>query len=130
VYSIVVSIVEMLLLVLILSIPIPVLEVVVLVSLYNNLDYPKFLPFAPDTSTLGTDHLTCKGGYGFSFVQKSFRTTRVRIFIFFLHNLILGYMTKTLNQIFFFLHQNQNIFQQHWESEYFFRKNHNPPLSS
>ena len=33
-------------------------------------------------------------------------------------------MTKTLNQIIFFcLHQNQNIFfQQHWESEYFFRK--------
>ena len=41
---------------------------------------------------------------------------------FFFHNLTLVYMTKTLNQIiFFFLHQNQNIFfQQHWESEYFF----------
>ena len=48
-----------------------------------------------------------------------FRTTRVRIFIFFvaqsanffLQNLTLDYMTKTLNQIiFFFLHQNQNIF--------------------
>jgi hypothetical protein len=39
-----------------------------------------------------------------------FRTTRVRICIFF-QNLTLGYMTKTLNQInFFFLHQNQNIF--------------------
>ena len=25
-------------------------------------------------------------------------------------NLTLGYMTKTLNHIFFFLHQNQNIF--------------------
>jgi hypothetical protein len=32
-------------------------------------------------------------------------------------------MTKTLNQIIiFFLHQNQIFFQQHWESEYFFRK--------
>ena len=33
-------------------------------------------------------------------------------------------MTKTLNQIIIvFLHQNQNIFfQQHWVSEYFFRK--------
>jgi hypothetical protein len=31
--------------------------------------------------------------------------------IFFLQNLTLGYMTKTLNQIiFFFLHQNRNIF--------------------
>jgi hypothetical protein len=30
---------------------------------------------------------------------------------FFLQNLTLGYMAKTLNQIiFFFLHQNQNIF--------------------
>ena len=30
---------------------------------------------------------------------------------FFFQNLTLGYMTKTLNQIiFFFLHQNQNIF--------------------
>ena len=44
--------------------------------------------------------------------------TRVRIFIFlsrkvhfFFQNLTLGYMTKTLNHIiFFFLHQNQNIF--------------------
>ena len=39
-------------------------------------------------------------------------------------NVAVGFMTKTLNQIiFYFLHQNQNIFfQQHWESEYFFRK--------
>jgi hypothetical protein len=36
--------------------------------------------------------------------------TRVRIFIFFVQNSTLGYMTNTLNQIFFFLHQNQNIF--------------------
>jgi hypothetical protein len=44
--------------------------------------------------------------------------TRVRIFIFFVawtnfffQNLTLGYMTKNLAQIiFFFLHQNQNIF--------------------
>ena len=35
--------------------------------------------------------------------------TRVRIFILF-QNLTLSYMTKTLNQIFFFLHQNQIIF--------------------
>ena len=48
--------------------------------------------------------------------------TRVRIFIFFValsakfffENLTLGYMTITLNQIiFFFLHQNQNIFFSH-----------------
>ena len=43
---------------------------------------------------------------------------------FFFQNITLGYMTKTLNQnIFFFLHQNQNIFFSNiWESEYFFRK--------
>jgi hypothetical protein len=44
--------------------------------------------------------------------------TRVRILIFF-QNSTLGYMTKTLNQIiFFFLHQNQNIFLEN---------KHNPP---
>jgi hypothetical protein len=39
-----------------------------------------------------------------------FRTTQ-ELEYFFLQNLTLGYMTKTLNQImFFFLHENQNIF--------------------
>jgi hypothetical protein len=41
-----------------------------------------------------------------------FRTTRELEYLFF-QNLTLGYMTKTLNIIFFFfifLHQNQNIF--------------------
>ena len=47
------------------------------------------------------------GCYGFLFrSKKNFRTTRELEF-FFLQNLILGYMTKTLNQIIFFsLHQN------------------------
>ena len=40
-------------------------------------------------------------------------------FDFFFQNLTLDYMTKTLNQNIFF--------QQHWESEYFFRKNPIPP---
>ena len=56
--------------------------------------------------------------------------TRVRIFIFcrakpefFFQNLTLDYMTKTLNQIIFFPPPNSEyFFQQHWESEYFFRK--------
>jgi hypothetical protein len=61
-----------------------------------------------------------KGGYGFLFRSEIFfRTSRVRILIFFVaqsgnfffQTLTLEYMTKTLNQIiFFFLHQNQNIF--------------------
>ena len=41
--------------------------------------------------------------------------------IFFFQNLTLGYMTKTLNQIFFFPPpKSEYFFQQHWESEYFF----------
>ena len=36
-------------------------------------------------------------------------------------------MTKTLNQIIFFPPpKSEYFFQQHWESEYFFRKKHNP----
>ena len=60
------------------------------------------------------------GGYGFLFhSEKKFRTTQELEYLFFVvgqsakfffQNIILGYMTKTLNQIFFFLHQNQNIF--------------------
>jgi IS4 transposase len=42
---------------------------------------------------------------------------------FFFQNLTLGYMTKTLNQIFFFPPpKSEYFFQQHWESEYLFRK--------
>ena len=48
--------------------------------------------------------------------------TRVRIF-FFSQNLTLDYMTKTLNRnIFFPPSKSEYFFQQHWESEYFFRK--------
>jgi hypothetical protein len=41
-------------------------------------------------------------------------------------------MTKTLNQIFFSQPKSEYFFQQHWESEYFLEKNHNPlpPLLS
>ena len=42
---------------------------------------------------------------------------------FFFQNLTLGYMTKTLSQIFFFPPpKSEYFFQQHWESKYFFRK--------
>jgi hypothetical protein len=48
---------------------------------------------------------------------------------FFLQNLTLDYMTKSLNQIiFFFLHQNQNIFFSNIGNQnIFLEKNHNPP---
>ena len=76
----------------------------------------------------------------FCFVQKFFSdNTRVRIFIFFcgaepeifFQNLLLGYMTKTLNQIIIFFPppKSEYFFQQHWESEYIFRKKTiTPPL--
>ena len=71
---------------------------------------------------LGTDHLTCRvGDYNFVFSFRIFfsNNTRVRIIIFLSHKAqfffsrnyhTLDYMTKTLNQILFPLHQNQNIF--------------------
>ena len=49
---------------------------------------------------------------------------------FFLQNLTLGYMAKTLNQIiFFFLHQNQNIFFSNIGNQnIFLEKKHTSPL--
>ena len=86
------------------------------------------------------DHLTWRGRGVWFFV--SFRNlfsnnTRVRIFFFcrakrenFFQNLTLDYMTKTLNQIiFFFLHQNRNIFFSNIGNQnIFLEKNHNPPF--
>ena len=88
---------------------------------YLNLFYFRDRPF------------NLQGGVtGFLFRSKQFfRTTRVRILIFFVtqsanffpQNSTLGYMTKTLNQIIFFPPpKSEYFFQQHWESEYFFRK--------
>jgi hypothetical protein len=77
---------------------------------------------------LGSDHLTCMGGgYGimfFCFVQNFFFGQHELEYNFFLQNLILGYVTKTLNQfiLFFPPPKSEYFFQQHWESEYFFRK--------
>ena len=80
-----------------------------------------------------------KGGGGLwffvSFRNFSSDNTRVRIFFFlsrktqiFVRNLTLGYMTKTLNQIIFFPPlKSEYFFQQHWESQYFFRKKTYPP---
>jgi hypothetical protein len=63
--------------------------------------------------------------------------TRIRIFFFsranrefFFQNLTLGYMTKTLNHIFFFsLHQNQNIFFSNIGNQNIFLENPTPPSS-
>ena len=60
---------------------------------------------------------------GFLFRSEFFFRTTQELEYFFLSYLTLGYMTKTLNQIFFFPSpKSEYFFQQHWESEYFFRK--------
>ena len=75
----------------------------------------------------------------FCFVQKIFfgQHKSQNIYLFcrakreiFSQNLPLGYMTKTLNHIiFFFLHQNQNIFSSNnGNQNIFLEKNHNPPF--
>ena len=71
-----------------------------------------------------------QGGGGVLFHSEFFfRTTRELEYLFFcrakrtffFQNLTLGYMTKVLNQIFFFPPpKSEFFFQQHWESEYFF----------
>ena len=78
---------------------------------------------------LGTDHLTWRGVMVFLFRSEIFFwTTQVLEYSFFFcrakreifsQNLILVYMTKTLNQIILFSSTKIRIFfQQHWESEY------------
>ena len=66
-----------------------------------------------------------------------FRTTQVRIFIFFcrakhnffFQNVTLSYMTKTLNQIIiFFLYQNQNIFVSNIGNQNIFLEKKTYPL--
>ena len=49
---------------------------------------------------------------------------------FFFQNVTLVYMTKTLNHIiYFFLHQNKNIFFSNIGNQnIFLEKNHNPPI--
>ena len=80
-------------------------------------------------ATLRDRPFNLKGGYGFLFRSEFFfRTTQELEYLFsmsrnFFQNLTLSYMTKTLNQIIFFSPpKSEYFFQQHWESEYFFRK--------
>jgi hypothetical protein len=104
---------------------------------YTYFSFVFFFWYLGEEFIYGTYHLTCKGGVMvICFVQNFFSdNTRVRIIFFFLakreifsHNLTLGYMTKTLNQIiFFFLHQNHNIFFSNIENQNIFLENYNPP---
>ena len=73
-----------------------------------------------ETVALGTDHLTCRGGYGFLFRSEFFlRTTQELEYLFFLSpnvriffpelNIRL-YDKNSESDYFFFLYHNQNIF--------------------
>ena len=68
----------------------------------------------PNYDCLRDRPFNLKGGGGYGFLFRSeyfFGTTQELEYLFFFQNLTVGYMTKTLNHIiFFFLHQNQNIF--------------------
>jgi len=70
-----------------------------------------------------TINLQGRRGYGCLLRSEIFvRTTRELEHLIFFQNLTLGYMTKTLNQIFFFFPapKSEYFFQQYWVSEYFF----------
>ena len=91
---------------------------------YNRLNFDNWhflavsAKFISET-ILGTDHLTCRGGYGFFLFRIFFSANmRVRIFIFFVvqsskffpeFNIRFN-MTKTLNQIIIFLSTKIRIF--------------------
>ena len=67
------------------------------------------------------------GDYDFLFRSEFFFRTTQELEYFFFQNLTLDYVTKTLNQIFFF-HQNQNIFFSNIGNQnIFLENNHNPP---
>ena len=70
-------------------------------------------------------------GYGFLFRSEIFfPTTQELEYLFFIQNLTLGYMSKTVNLIFFFLHQNQNIFFSNIGNQNIFLDNKQTPHPS
>ena len=123
-----------------------------LILCFHQILFPSFSYSGPVDSwcSLVLDHWTfgkyfrdwpfnLQGGVGLLFFASFrifFRTSRELEYLFFLsrkaqfffQNSTLGYMTKTLNQIFFFLHQNQNMFiSNNGNQNIFLEKNHNPP---
>jgi hypothetical protein len=95
-------------------------------------------PFGIFKLFLGTDHLTCRGGYGCLFRSEFFfRTTRELEYLFFLsrkarifffQNLTLGYLITTLNQIFFPPPKSVYFFSNIGNQNIFLEKKHSPPL--
>ena len=88
---------------------------------------------------LGTDHLTCREGLWFFVSFRIFFSdnTRVRIFIFFVvrsanffpeFNIRLYDKNSESDYYFFPPSKSESFFQQHWESEYFFRNSRNSSI--
>jgi hypothetical protein len=63
-----------------------------------------------------------EGGLWFYASFRNIFSDNMRVRIFFFQVSTLGYMTKTLNQIFFSQPKSEYFFQQHWESEYLKKK--------
>ena len=79
---------------------------------------------------LGTDHLTWRGGLWFFVSLRNFISdnTRVLILFFFVELNIRLYDKNSESDYFFFPPpKSEYIFQQHWESEYFFKRKTIPP---
>ena len=106
------------------------LRVVILGTLNFPLTHHYQISKFPPSDTLGTDHLTCRGGYGFLFRSEMFfRTTRELEYFFSEFNIRLYDKNSESDYFFFPPPKSEYFFQQHWESEYFFlEKTHNPPF--
>jgi hypothetical protein len=84
--------------------------------------------------SLGTNHLTWRGGYGFLFRSENIFPTTEELRYFFLSGEARIFFPEfnidknSESDYFFFLHQNQNIFFSNIGNQnIFLEKNHNPP---
>ena len=81
-----------------------------------------FVKLNPDKTDIRDRPFNLKGGLWFFVSEMFYRTTQELEYLFFCR-------AKTLNQIYFFLHQNQNIFFSNIANQnIFLEKKHNPPL--
>jgi hypothetical protein len=85
--------------------------------------------FFLNQKSLGTDHLTCRGGYGFLIRSEFFFRTTHELEFFFPEFNIRLYDNNSESDKKNFLHQNQNIFFSNIGNQnIFLEKYHNPPF--
>ena len=96
--------------------------------------YFKIVRFCVLCHILGTDHLTCRVGYGFFFVQNFFFGQH-ELEYFFLSRKARNFFPEfnirlygKKSDYFFYSTKIRIFFQQHWESEYLFRGKKPSPL--